>query len=343
MKRLKAFLYQQWQRLKSEGSLLWQWLKPYAQKLPQFLWHNKLYIIWFVVYDYITIQLAWLYQYVFYYDEFQYYRSYRAHYGMTSTFKDMYFAHNPTFIMTLILLVSIGLALLFGDMILRTLESIRPIETEEEKEYLIPLFEELCEEVKEAFPKMKKTRLYIIDNQAVNAKAVGLRTIAVTQGAIRTFSREELKAILAHEIGHIYYGNSMAIMLNTIGNGIFSVFILLFRFILLVLDFLQAPFEHQTKGIIHIILDFIGWIITSLQFVFLFVGNLILMGNSRGAEYKADEFAYMAGYGMELKQGLYMLQKMTLTDQLKIVERMQASHPRVSRRIMKLEQLLAKE
>jgi len=43
------------------------------------------------------------------------------------------------------------------------------------------------------------------------------------------------------------------------------------------------------------------------------------------------------------KEALYMLQKMSLTDQLKIVERMQASHPRVSRRIMKMEQLLAKE
>ena len=323
MKRLKAFLYPQWQRLKSEALQIWGFLKPYLLKLPQFLWHNRLYILWFLVYDFITIQIIGQYQYA-------------VSYGY-------YEVYSPTLPVTLFYLISIGIALLFGDVILRTLESIRPIETEQEKEYLIPLFEELCEEVKEAFPSMKKTKLYIIDNQAVNAKAIGVRTIAVTNGAIRTFSREELKAIIAHEMGHIYYGNSMAIMLNMIGNGIFSVFILLSRFILLVLDFLQAPFEQQTKGIIHFILDFIGWIITSLQFVFLFVGNIILMGNSRSTEYKADKFAYMAGYGMELKEALYMLQKMTLTDQLKIIERMQASHPRVSKRIMKLEQMLAKE
>jgi len=110
-----------------------------------------------------------------------------------------------------------------------------------------------------------------------------------------------------------------------------------------VLDFLQIPFERKTKGLIHILLDFVSWIVTSLEFVFLFMGNIILMGNSRGAEYQADKFAYQAGYGMELKEALYMLQKMSLTDQLKIIERMQASHPRVSRRIMKMEELLAKE
>ena len=190
---------------------------------------------------------------------------------------------------------------------------------------------------------MGKTKLYIIDHQAVNAQAIGKRTIAVTQGAIHTFSREELKAIIAHEMGHIYYGNSMAILLNTIGNGVFSILVLLFRLILIVLDLLQSPFEKQTKGVIRFLLDIVAWIVTSLEFVFLFIGNIILMGNSRSTEYKADKFACMVGYGREMKEALYMLQKMSLTDQLKIVERMQASHPRVSRRIMKIEQLLAKE
>ena len=109
------------------------------------------------------------------------------------------------------------------------------------------------------------------------------------------------------------------------------------------MDVLQAPFEKQTKGLFHLLLDIVEKIVTSLEFVFLFIGNIILMGNSRDTEYQADKFAYMAGYGRELKDALYILQKMSLTDQLKIVERMQASHPRVSRRIMKIEQLLAKE
>ena len=331
-------------RLKSEAQEIWKWAKPYLQKLPQFLWNNKLYILWFLVYDYIAIQLGWLFEYIVHHDEIVEYREFASYYfGEVASLKDMYFVHNPTLAVTLLFLVSIGIALLFGDIILRTLESARPVETEEEKEYLIPLFEELCQEVQEAFPKMPKTKLFIIDNQTVNAQAIGRRTVAVTQGAIRTFSRENLKAIIAHEMGHIYNGNTTAILLNTIGNGFFSIVVMLFRLFLLVLDFLQIPFERKTKGLIHILLDFVSWIVTSLEFVFLFIGSIILMGNSRDTEYKGDIFAYQAGYGVELKEALYMLQKMTLTDQLKIIERMQASHPRVSRRIMKVEQLLANE
>lgn len=342
MKQRKTFLRQQWQRLKSEASQIGRFFNPYLQKLAQFLWHNKLYILWFAVYDYITIQIGWLYQYVVYYEDIRRYRD-MFRYGDTISYRSMGFIHSPAFVVTLFFFVSIGIALLFGDTILRTIQGIRPIETEEEKEYLAPLFEEICQDIKETFPEMRKTKLYIIDHQSVNAQAIGKKSIAITQGAIHTFSRDELKAIIAHEMGHIYYGNSMAILLNTIGNGIFSILVMVFRLILLALDFLQAPFEQKTKGLIHLLLDLVAWIVTSLEFMFLFVGNILLMGNSRSAEYSADKFAYMAGYSRELKEALYMLQKMSLTDQLKIVERMQASHPRISRRIMKIEQLLAQE
>ena len=272
------------------------------------------------MYDYITIQVIW---FITDYDYYEFYT-------------------NPFFI-TMCYLVCIGVAMLFGDIILRTLEGVRPIETADEREYLIPLFEDVCGDVKEVFPEMPKTKLYIIDNQTVNAQAIGKKTVAVTQGAISTFSRDELKAIIAHEMGHIYYGNTKAVLLNTIGNGIFSILVMVLRFILIILDFLQSPFEKQTKGLLHLLLDFVGWIVNSLEFLFLFVGNIILMGNSRSAEYTADKFAYTVGYGKELKESLYIMQKMSLTDQLKIIERLQASHPRVSRRIMKVEQLLANE
>ena len=248
----------------------------------------------------------------------------------------------PLFV-TLLYLASIAIATLFGDIILRTVEGARPIETEEEKEYLIPLFEDLCQDTKEAFPEMSKTRLYIFDNSTVNAHAIGKRSIVVTQGAIRTFSRDELKAILAHEMGHIYYGNAMAKLLNIVGNGAVSLFVLIAKLIIRVLDALHAPLDQKAGGLISAFFDFLKWLLCLMQVSFLFLGNLILTGNSRSAEYKADKFAYMMGYGLELKEALYILQRMAVTDQLPLVERMQASHPRVSRRIMKIEQLLAKE
>jgi len=307
---------------------MWQWIKPRAIKLLKFLWDKRRYIIWLLVYGFATMGYLGSPIHVFLYET-----------GVP-------YQHIPflTFVIfSALYALTITIAIYFGDIILRVIEGVRPIETEEEKEYLIPLFEELCQEVKEIFPSMPKTKLYIIDNQTVNAHAMGRNTIAVTQGAIRTFSREELKAFIAHEMGHIYHGDTKAVLLNTIGNGIFSLAFLIIKIILKILDIIQAPFERKTSGLISAFLDLLGWLLYLVQVSFLFVGNIILMGNSRKTEYMADKFAYLVGYGREMKDSLYIIQKMTLSDQLPIVERIQASHPRVSRRIMKVEQLLAKE
>jgi len=326
--RLKTRFHQAWRWLKPKLLLLWQWITPRALRFLKFLWQNKLYLLWFFVYDIITYMIV------------------------STLLSGGYYYANPEmwqteqfqlFLVTCFYLFSIFIAMTCGDAILRTLEAVRPIETEEEKEYLNPLFEEICQDVKEKFPEMPKTKLYIIDHQAVNARAIGKRTIAVTQGAIRTFSREELKALIAHEMGHIYYGNTKAMLLNTVGNGVFTLLVIVFKIFLKMLDVLQAPFEKKTSGLISAIIDFIRWLLYLVQVSFLFIGNAILMTNSRKAEYIADKFAYKVGYGRELKEAFYILQRMTLSDQLPIVERMQASHPRISRRIMKIEQLLAKE
>ena len=42
----------------------------------------------------------------------------------------------------------------------------------------------------------------------VNAFAIGRNTIAVTMGAIETFSSDELKGIIAHEFGHLSNGDT---------------------------------------------------------------------------------------------------------------------------------------
>jgi heat shock protein HtpX len=60
-----------------------------------------------------------------------------------------------------------------------------------------------------------KPKLYVVDNQTPNAFAFG-RTqksagIAIHTGLLRVLSKEEIKAVLAHEIGHIKH-NDVAVM-----------------------------------------------------------------------------------------------------------------------------------
>lgn len=69
----------------------------------------------------------------------------------------------------------------------------------------------------------------------------------------------------------------------------------------------------------------------------MFIGNVILSANSRNNEYQADEFAFTIGYGEDLIESLYLLQKMSLGEEMTIVERMTASHPLLAKRIGRLE------
>ncbi|MCM1114259.1 MAG: M48 family metalloprotease [Clostridium sp.] len=226
-----------------------------------------------------------------------------------------------------------------GEQILRLINGVRRLYTRREKDYLVPLFEEICEDVKEQHPNLPDLEICIIDSLTVNACAMGRHTIAVTRGAVETFTEDELKGVLLHEIGHIVHGDTKATLLNLIGNGLFSIGVIFIKLILLIFDLLLLPLFNETKGITVLITSFIRFIFNILLFAFTLTGNIILSINSRGNEYSADYFAYKMAYGEELISALYLLQKMSLGENMKLVQRMQASHPHIAKRIGRLEHL----
>ena len=230
-----------------------------------------------------------------------------------------------------------------GEWFLRLTSHARQLLTNREIDYLVPLYEEVYSEAKEQYPYLPKIKVYTIDSLVVNAFAIGRHTIAVTRGAMETFSEDELKAVIAHEIGHILYGHTTALILNVIGNGIFSVFVIIAKCIITILDLLQTPFEGKTKGISYLFLSLFRFLFNLILFVFMFLGNVILSANSRNNEYQADEFAHQIGYGENLIESLYLLQKMSLGEEMALVERMTASHPLLAKRIGQLETLQEQE
>lgn len=88
--------------------------------------------------------------------------------------------------------------------------------------------------------------------------------------------------------------------------------------------------------IIHFIFDI-------LLMGFTLTGNIILSINNRENEYSADRFAFKIGYGEDLISALYLMQKMSLGEDMRLIQRMQASHPHIAKRIGKLEYLEDKE
>ncbi len=224
-----------------------------------------------------------------------------------------------------------------GEVLLRFIEKVRPISTKEEKEYLLPIFEEVYENAKEKDIKLNDNdniRLYIIDNMYVNAFAIGRKTIAVTMGAIQTFSQDELKGVIAHEFGHLSNGDTKALLLSTIGNGIFTVLIFIMRIIMLIIEVVFSLMRIPFLDVFAIVARFLFDIEI---IIFSYVSQIILSINSRQNELWADKFAFDIGYGEELIDSLYILQKISLPHNLSILDRL---HPNTAKRIEHLENLL---
>jgi len=278
----------------------------------KFVMSNWLYIIWFLIYYLI----AW------------------AILGANA---------NSFAIVTVIYGTSVSIALSpVGEVILRLMENCREPSTEQEYNYLIPMFDEVYQDAKEITPNLSNDiKLYIMDEMYVNAFAIGRKTIAVTRGAMATFTADELKGVLAHELGHMTYGHTKALLLSVIGNFFFSVIVWIFRVLLNIVQVIaNISANFNIIGTVFSIPAFITRIFVDFSvFVFINLSEIILASNSRTNEIEADTFAFEMGYGRELISGLYLLQKISMTAKPKLSERMKATHPHIAHRITNLERL----
>lgn len=293
----------------------------YVKKIGRLLWNNKAYIVWFLLFFTISVSTI-------------------SQFG--------YISIEAAIIICLFLYaISLSVAMLFGERILRFVKGARPVETKEEIEYFIPIFENALEDAREKFSDLPKIKPYIIDSICINAVAIGSHTVAVTKGALAVLSPEELQGIILHEVAHIYYGNTKVEILNKVGNGFLSVYVIFVNIFFTVLDLLFRDLDDSdTKhlgGILRALFVLIRMSINLTVFIILFIGNVILSGNSRKNEFIADKFAFEVGYGEQLKNALYIIQKLSLNENMRLVEKIQEYHPRISSRIAKLEKLLENE
>lgn len=67
--------------------------------------------------------------------------------------------------------------------------------------------------------------------------------------------------------------------------------------------------------------------------------QIILTANQRKNEFQADRFSYSIGYDTDMIETLYLLEKISLGDNSNIIQKMTASHPRITLRIKHLEEL----
>ncbi len=122
----------------------------------------------------------------------------------------------------------------------------------------------------------------IFPAQESNAFATGWNKnkalVAVSAGLLHRFDRDEARAVLAHEIGHVANGDMVTL---TLIQGVVNTFVMFFaRIIGSVID--KAVFKNDRPGIGYFV------IVMVLQVVLGILASTIVMAFSRWREYRAD-------------------------------------------------------
>ena len=133
----------------------------------------------------------------------------------------------------------------------------------------------------------------IFPAQQSNAFATGWNKnnalVAVSAGLLHRFDKEEVRAVLAHEIGHVANGDMVTM---TLIQGVLNTFVMFFaRIIGSIID--KAVFKNERgNGIGYFV------IVMVLQVVLGVFASMIVMAFSRWREFRADNAgAQLAGRG----------------------------------------------
>ena len=200
---------------------------------------------------------------------------------------------------------------------------------------------------------IKTPEVGIFPAQQSNAFATGWNKddalVAVSAGLLNRMRPEEVRAVLAHEIGHVANGDMVTLALV---QGVVNTFVMFFARVVahLVDNFLKSRSDGEGG------LGFMGYfaVVMVAEIVFGIVASAIVAWFSRFREYRADEAgARLAGTGAMVNALARLKAETELPDQMpdtmramaitkgqtrSLVERLFASHPPLDDRIRALKE-----
>ena len=127
-------------------------------------------------------------------------------------------------------------------------------------------------------------KIYVIDDSAINAFATGRdpkhAAVTVTTGAIERLKRDELEAVIAHEIAHIRNYDIRMMMLVVVLVGVIALLSDIF-----LRSFIYGKRKNDVKGGAAVIIIVLGIILAVLAPI---IAQLIKLSISRKREFLAD-------------------------------------------------------
>lgn len=204
----------------------------------------------------------------------------------------------------------------------------KPVRAEEVR--LKVAFEEVRERAKYARP----VKLRVEDSKKWNAFASGFQTIAISRGLLASLSDEELKGVLAHELGHLESYDPVVGSAFVMAGYLPGLVRVVYRLVvgIVMSGFRESHRVRTGSGTIRVarynlfgglfwlvicgvLLKYFGLVmavVAIVLFVIVFavlnwVFRLLKLLLSRLAEYRQDAFAYKLGYGAALHSVLYRM------------------------------------
>ncbi|WP_110655713.1 protease HtpX [Salinicola halimionae] len=220
------------------------------------------------------------------------------------------------------------------------------------EQWLLDTVRELAKQANIQMPEVA-----IFPAQQSNAFATGWNKndalVAVSQGLLERMRPEEIRAVLAHEIGHVANGDMVTLALI---QGVLNTFVMFFARVVaqLVDSFLRGRDNGGGLG-------FMGYFVVVIvaEIVFGLVASIIVAWFSRFREYRADAAgAKFAGSGAMINALARLKAETGLPDQMpdsltafaittgqtrKIMEKLFASHPPLDDRIRALKESAYRE
>ena len=184
-----------------------------------------------------------------------------------------YFFDVSGYIIVVLAIFLVFLQWLIGPNIIWWTTNMRLLE-KNEYPWLWESVRELCKKNKVPMPKIALARVGA-PNAFVFGRTPGSAVLTVTQGLLNSLSQEEVKAVIAHEIGHIKH-KDMIVM--TVVSAIPVIAYFIARFLIF------APRDRRRDAGAAVLVGFVAFIV-------YFISNLLVLALSRLREYYADRFS----------------------------------------------------
>lgn len=200
----------------------------------------------------------------------------------------------------------------FGEEFLRRKAKCKPLTDPILRSRIEPLFNEVYAQAKAKNPELSDDiELYHQEEDEPNACAMGRRTVCVTTGLL-TLPDDQIKGVLAHEFGHLAHKDTDLLLVMNVANSFIHWFFVFVWIVLIIIKLIEIIVTFIIKMITGSKTSIFGVILNGIFTVIMFgtvklveklwnvIGNVFLMMSSRGAEFRADNYAKQLGYGNDL-------------------------------------------